>query len=64
MAERRALVVARTELTMQLRNETRKRKRMLEKSSKLSTQDLVSVLELRQERNAVAKAKAKAKAAV
>ena len=61
--QRRALAVTRTELSRQIRNETRKRKRMLEKSSKLSTQDLVSVLELRQERNAAAKAKAKAKAA-
>ncbi len=61
--QRRALAVTRTELSRQIRNETRKRKRMVERSSKLSTQDLVSVLELRHERKVAAKAKAKAKAA-
>ena len=61
-AERRALATHRQDLSRQIRNETRKRKRMLEKSAHMSTQDLVAVLELRHERKVAAKAKAKAKA--
>jgi hypothetical protein len=61
-AQRRAVAQQRTELSRQIRNETRKRKRMLQKSALMSTLDLVAVLELRSERQVAAKAKAKAKA--
>ena len=61
-AQRRAVASQRQDLSRLIRNETRKRKRMLEKSASMSTQDLVAVLELRHERKVAAKAKAKAKA--
>ena len=57
--QRKTLVDERKRLTKQLKNETRKRKRMLNKSARLSTTDLVEVLQIRQNR-AVAKAKAAA----
>ena len=60
--QRRLAANERKRLTKELRNETRKRARRLEKSAQLSTMDLVAVLEVRRER-AVAKAAAKAKAA-
>ena len=60
--QRRVAANERKRLTKELRNETRKRARRLEKSAQLSTMDLVAVLEVRRER-AVAKAAAKAKAA-
>ena len=60
--QRRLAANERKRLTKELRNETRKRERRLEKSAQLSTMDLVAVLEVRRER-AAAKAVAKAKAA-
>ena len=57
--QRKDLLNQRKLLTKQLKNATRKRKRMLDKSSKLSNDDLVEVLQIRQNR-AVAKAKAAA----
>ena len=48
-------------LTQQLRNEERKRKRIMQKSQYLSNTDLVEVLTIRQSKAATA-AKAKAKA--
>ena len=60
-AQRRTLNEAKRTVTRELRNETRKRKRMLARSSNLTNDDLVEVLAIRQQR-AVAKAKAKAAA--
>ena len=57
--QRKELLEERKRLTRALRNETRKRKRMLNKSARLSNADLVEVLQIRQNR-AVAKAKAAA----
>ena len=57
---RRVLAAQKRRLTQQLRNETKKRARMMNKSARLSTQDLVEVLHIRQSRVAAAKAKAQA----
>ena len=57
---RRVLAVRKRRLAQQLRNETKKRARMMTKSARLSTQDLVEVLHIRQNRVAAAKAKAQA----
>ena len=46
--ERRALAVEKAKLSKLLRNETKKRKRILEKTTRLSTMDLVEVLNIRQ----------------
>ena len=59
-AERRSLQAKKRKLTLELRNETRKRKRMLCKSSRLSTHDLVEVLHIHQNR-IVAQSKANAR---
>ena len=59
-AERRTLINEKRALSKQIRNETRKRARMLNRSAALSNDDLVEVLAIRQQR---AEAKAKAKAA-
>ena len=53
-AERRQVAQQKRQLTALLRNESRKRARLLAKSSKLSIPDLVTALHIRQ-----AKAKAK-----
>ena len=61
-SKRRNLNAQKRELTKQLRNEARKRKRMLNRSAGLTNYDLVEVLTIRQHRS-LAKAKAKAAAA-
>ena len=48
MTERRALAVEKAKLSKLLRNETKKRKRILEKTTRLTTMDLVEVLSIRQ----------------
>ena len=55
---RKALSAQKRGLTQQLRNETKKRARMMSKSAKLSSLDLVEVLHIRQSRVLAAKAKA------
>ena len=57
--QRRQLQANKRALTKTLRNETRKRSRMLSRSAQLTNDDLVEVLQIRQAR-AAAKAKAKA----
>ena len=57
--QRRELAARKRQLTKELRNESRKRSRMLARSARLSNVDLVEVLQIRQNR-AVAKAKASA----
>ena len=59
--QRKALLDQRKLLTRQLKNESRKRRRTLSKSARLSNKDLVEVLQIRQNR-AVAKAQANAAA--
>ena len=61
--QRRELAARKRQLTKELRNESRKRSRMLARSARLSNVDLVEVLQIRQNR-AVAKAKAAAAATV
>jgi hypothetical protein len=58
-AERRALNERKRVLARSLRNESRKRARMMQRSAQLTNEDLVEVLHIRQTR-AVAKAKAEA----
>ena len=58
-AQRGALNAQKRAVTKTLRNECRKRTRMMARSSQLSNEDLVEVLAIRQAR-AVAKAKAEA----
>jgi hypothetical protein len=60
--QKMTLMAEKKVLNRQIRNESRKRKRLLEKSSKLSTTDLVTALQIRQTKQAIAKAKAKASA--
>ena len=63
--ERKVLNDKRKRVTMDMRNETKKKTRRMQNSAKLSTMDLVRVLEdrkLRAEAKAAAKCKAKAKA--
>ena len=60
-AERKRIQSEKKRLTQQLRNEERKRKRIMTKSAYLSNADLVEVLTIRQSKAATA-AKAKAKA--
>ena len=60
-AERKRVQSEKKRLTQQLRNEERKRKRIMTKSAYLSNADLVEVLTIRQSKAATA-AKAKAKA--
>ena len=60
-SERQVLNKRKSDVTKQLKNETRKRARRLSRSSALTNDDLVEVLAIRHER-AVAKAKAKAAA--
>ena len=50
--QRRALANEKRALTRQLKNESRKRARLLQKSSKLSVPDLVQSLYIRQSRTA------------
>ena len=61
-AERKRVQSEKKRLTQQLRNEERKRKRIMQKSQYLSNTDLVEVLTIRQSKAATA-AQAKAKAA-
>ena len=61
--QRKQLAEERKLLSRRLRNETKKKQRLVQKSSKLSAQELVAVLQGRHDRIAQAKAKAKAKAA-
>ena len=61
-AERKRVQSEKKRLTQQLRNEERKRKRIMQKSQYLSNTDLVEVLTIRQSKAATA-ATAKAKAA-
>ena len=61
--EQRKLACEKKRVSMDIRNEKKKRARRIANSSKLSTMDLVSVLEdrkLREDARAAAKAKAKA----
>ena len=60
-AERKRIQSEKKRLTQQLRNEERKRKRIMQKRQYLSNADLVEVLTIRQSKAATA-AKAKAKA--
>ena len=48
-AESRALAAEKTKLSKRLRNEARNRNRILDKSARLSTMDLVEVSSIRQE---------------
>ena len=59
--QRNALNLRKRQVTKQLRNESRKRARMLQRSAQLTNEDLVEVLQIRQAR-AASKAKAKAAA--
>ena len=52
--ERRAMNAQKRALTKQLRNESRKRARMLNRSAQLTNEDLVEVLQIRQARAAAA----------
>ena len=63
--QRRRLAAERKEVLRTLRNEQRKRKRLIEKAKTLTNSDLMEVLGARAaaKAKAVAKAKAKAKAA-
>ena len=61
--QRRALANEKRALTRQLKNESRKRARLLQKSSKLSVPDLVQSLYIRQSRAAVRERRAEERAA-
>ena len=60
--QQRDLLEDRRRVSSELRNETKKRKRLMEQAKKLSTADLVAVLGARQNAQANPKAKAKGKA--
>ena len=62
-AQRRQLNVQKKQLTRQLRNEGRKRQRILDRSQRLSNQDLVEVLNIRTARSAAAQARQAARPA-
>ena len=55
--QRKALTTEKNSLTRVIKNETRKRKRLLDKSAKLSVPDLVQTLYIRQQRAAAAAAR-------
>lgn len=61
--QRRALANEKRALTRQLKNESRKRARLLQKSSKLSVPDLVQSLYIRQSRAAERERRAEERAA-
>ena len=61
--QRRALANEKRALTRQLKNESRKRARLLQKSSKLSVPDLVQSLYIRQSRAAQRERRAEERAA-
>ena len=61
--QRRALANEKRALTRQLKNESRKRARLLQKSSKLSVPDLVQSLYIRQARAAERERRAEERAA-
>ena len=49
-AERKAITAAKRKLTEQLKNEKRKRQRLIQKSSRLSNMELLDVMRIRQEK--------------
>jgi hypothetical protein len=60
--ERRAIVEQKKKVSKDIKNEGRKRARLVEKAKNLSDDDLMEILSIRAQAKANAKAKAKAKA--